>query len=194
VTDRTRWEARYAARAGAPTAEPSRFLIEHRHLLPPGRALDVACGDGRHSLWLARQGFAVDAIDIARAGLSRLAAAARREGLAVSPIQADLEDFPLPASRYTVVVNIRYLQRSLFDALRNAVRPGGVIVFETFLREQARQGHPRNPAFLLEPGELRAQFAEFIPLVDQEGCLETEAGPAFLARLIARRPATSTCD
>lgn len=194
MTDRTRWEARYAARTDAPAAEPSRFLTEHRLLLPAGRALDVACGDGRHSLWLARHGFVVDAIDIALAGLARLAAAARREGLAVRPIHADLEDFPLPTSRYSVVVNIRYLQRSLFSALRQAVRPGGVIVFETFLREQARQEHPRNPAFLLEPGELRAQFAEFIPLVDQEGCLETEAGPAFLARLIARRPASDTCD
>ena len=194
MTDRARWEARYATRADAPATAPSRLLVENRERLPTGRALEVACGDGRNALWIARQGLTVDAIDIASAGLLRLAAAARSEHLAVQPIQADLEQFPLPDSRYAVVVNIRYLQRSLFPALRHAVQPGGVVVFETFLRDQAQFGHPRNPAFLLAPGELRGHFAEFTPLLDQEGCFETESGPAYLARLIARRPITGTCD
>lgn len=194
MTDRAGWDARYAAGRGAVGRTASRVLTEHRHLLPTGPALEVACGDGRNSLWLARQGFAVDAIDASSAGLARLADTARRERLAVQPILADLQDLPLAVERYAVVVNIRYLQRSLFGALRRAVRPGGVIVFETFLREQARLGHPRNPAFLLEPGELRARFAGFEPLIDEEGWLETESGPAFLGRLVARRPAGVTRD
>lgn len=196
MSERDKWEARYAStsRAEERAAAPSRLLVEHRHLLPAGRALDVACGDGRNALWLARQGFAVDAVDVAFAGLARLAAAARREGLVVRPIQADLEQFPLPSDRYAVVVNCRYLQRTLFPALRSAVRPGGVIVFETFLREQARVGHPRNPAFLLEPGELRAEFATFSVLVDAEGCVETDGTTSYLARLIARRRDTGTLD
>jgi SAM-dependent methyltransferase len=195
VSERTRWEARYAARTDAPADAPSSLLTGHRHLLPPaGRALDLACGEGRNALWLARQGFVVDAIDFAFAALSRLGAAARRERLAVHPFQADLEHLSLPDGRYAVVVNIRYLQRSLFAALQRAVEPGGVVVVETFLRDQARLGHPRNPAFLLEPGELRARFAGFTPLVDEEGCFETEVGPAFLARLIARRPHGATGD
>ena len=181
-------------RAEERAAAPSRLLVEHRHLLPAGRALDVACGDGRNALWLARQGFAVDAVDVAFAGLARLAAAARREGLVVRPIQANLEEFPLPSDRYAVVVNCRYLQRTLFPALRGAVQPGGVIVFETFLREQARIGHPRNPAFLLAPGELRAEFATFSVLVDAEGCVETDGTASYLARLIARRRDTGTLD
>jgi 2-polyprenyl-3-methyl-5-hydroxy-6-metoxy-1,4-benzoquinol methylase len=194
VSERDKWEARYASRAEEQAAAPSRLLVEHRHLLPAGRALDVACGDGRNALWLARQGYAVDAIDIAFAGLARLAAAAQREGLVVRPIQANLEEIPLPRDRYAVVVNCRYLQRTLFPALRGAVRPGGVIVFETFLREQARIGHPRNPAFLLEPGELRAEFATFSVLVDAEGCVETDGAASYLARLIARRRDTGTLD
>jgi SAM-dependent methyltransferase len=194
VSERDKWEARYASRAEEQAAAPSRLLVEHRHLLPAGRALDVACGDGRNALWLARQGYAVDAVDVAFAGLARLAAAARREGLVVRPIQANLEEFPLPGDRYAVVVNCRYLQRTLFPALRGAVRPGGVIVFETFLREQARIGHPRNPAFLLEPGELRAEFATFSVLVDAEGCVETDGTATYVARLIARRRDTGTLD
>jgi SAM-dependent methyltransferase len=193
VSDRTTWEARYGA-ADAALKPPSSLLTAHRALLPPGRALDVACGDGRNALWLARQGFAVDAIDLAHVALLRLRAAAQRERLCLQTIQADLLHFPLPAGRYAVVVNTRYLERALFAALRAAVAPGGVIVFETFLREQARLGHPRNPAFLLEPGELRAAFVGFETLVDEEGCFEECGGPAYLARLIARRPGDGARD
>lgn len=188
MSERAKWEARYAGRADAAPDPPADVLTAHRDLLPAGRALEVACGDGRNALWLARQGFAVDAIDVAFAGLARLAAVARREGLPIQAIQADLEHFPLPEGRYAVAVNTRYLQRSLFASLRRAVRPGGVIVFETFLRDQAAVGHPRNPAFLLEPGELRAELAAFERLVDEEGCFAPDGTPTFLARLIARRP------
>lgn len=194
MSDREKWEARYARDAVAGENPPSELLTRHRDLLPPGRALDVASGDGRHALWLARQGYAVDAIDLSHAGLLQLIATARREHLAVHAIQANLEDFPLPSDRYAVVVNTRYLQRSLFAGLQRAVRAGGAIVFETFLREQARIGHPRNPAFLLAPGELRAAFAGFEILVDEEGCFAGAGGPAYLARLIARRPPKGDLD
>src|SRR5215212_5356671 len=122
---REKWEGRYQTRGDAETNPASRFLTAHRALLPSGRALDVACGDGRHALWLARHGFAVDAIDLAYAGLARLTATARREQLVIQSIQANLEQVQLPTARYAVVVNCRYLQRSLFAALRDAVRPGG---------------------------------------------------------------------
>ncbi|MBX3023392.1 class I SAM-dependent methyltransferase [bacterium] len=194
MSDREKWEARYVHAAAAGEHPPSELLTQHRDLLPPGRALDVASGDGRHALWLARQGYAVDAFDLSHAGLLRLLARGRHEHLAIHAIQANLEDFPLPTTRYAVVVNTYYLQRSLFPALRRAVRPGGAIVFETFLREQARIGHPRNPAFLLEPGELRAAFAGFEMLVDEEGCFAGARGPAYLARLIARRPSQGDLD
>jgi SAM-dependent methyltransferase len=183
---RGKWEARYAERDGAARA-PSPLVVEHVDALPIGRALDLACGSGRHALWLARRGWTVDAIDYARAGLETLAAAVRRDALAVHPVQADLEDFPLPVGRYDLVVNVRYLQRTLFDPIKAALRPGGVVVFETFLRDQQQIGHPRNPAFLLERGELAEQFRDFAILAYAEGRFETESGPAYLARLLARR-------
>jgi SAM-dependent methyltransferase len=186
--ERRTWEARYRSGAGDESRPPSRFLAQVLHRLPRGRALDVACGDGRHALHLARHGWAVDAIDIAHGGLARLCAIARREGLAVRAVQADLEAFPLPRDRYDVAVNVRYLQRSLFAPLKTAVRRGGVIVFETFIRDQQQLGHPRNPAFLLERGELAAHFDDLEILVSEEGRCESESGPAFLARLLARRP------
>jgi SAM-dependent methyltransferase len=188
MADRQLWGARYADRADAGGRAPSQFLVAQRHRVPPGRALDLASGDGRHAIYLARHGWAVTAIDFARSALERLAAIARKEGLAIETIQADLEQMPLPRDRFDVVVNIRYLQRSLFEPMKAAVRRGGVIVFETFLKDQQQLGHPKNPAFMLDRGELAHRFGDFEILASEEGRFDTESGPAFLARLLARRP------
>lgn len=187
---RPQWESRYRARTDDAVRPPSQFLVDQRSQLPPGRALDVASGDGRHALYLARRGWAVDAIDFAAAGLARLLSIARRDGLPVAALQADLETFPLPNDRYDVVVNTHYLQRSLFGPLRTALRPGGMIVFETFLRGHERLGHPRNPTFLLDPGELADRFRDFEIVAYHEGRRDTENGPAVLAQMLARRPAS----
>jgi SAM-dependent methyltransferase len=180
------WEARHGASQSSERA-PSAFLVEQVASLPPGRALDIACGAGRHALFLARRGWAVDAIDFARTGLQGVVATTRREQLPIHVVQADLEAFPLPVGRYDLLVNVRYLQRTLFEAMRAAVRPGGVVLFETFLRDQEQLGHPRNPDFLLNPGELAQRFRDFALLAYAEGRFETESGPAYLARMLARR-------
>lgn len=189
MSGRKSWESRYAGRGALPVGAPADLLVRHRDLLPTsGMGLDVACGDGRNALWMARQGLTVDAVDSAFAGLRRLAAAARAECLDIRPVQADLEHFPLSADRYALVVNVRYLQRSMLPALRRAVRPGGIVAFETFLRQQAAIGHPRNPDFLLEPGELGEAFAGFEILVEEERLRDTGGTPAYLASMLARRP------
>jgi len=185
--DRRRWEARYADERRT-TGAPSAFLMRHAALIH-GRVLDVAAGTGRNALFLARRGAVIDAFDISLNGLRTLQTAARSEGLPIRPVQADLEHFPLPADRYDAVINIRYLQRSLFGALQRCVKPGGVILFETFLIDHLAVGHVSNPAFLLEHGELRRAFADCDVLVYEEGQLDTEDAPAHLARLVARRRA-----
>ena len=188
MSDRRDWESRQRARSDGDIRPPSSFLVEQLARLPGGRGLDLASGDGRHALYLARRGWRVEAIDFAHAGLARLLAIGRRDALPLDVVQADLESFRLPRERYDVVVNIRYLQRSLFPALKASVRRGGAVVFETFIRDQRQLGHPRNPAFLLERGELAAHFDGFEVLACEEGRFETESGAAFLARLLARRP------
>jgi tellurite methyltransferase len=185
--DRQRWEERYARGCHSLGEPPSDFLVEHAALFH-GRILDVAAGAGRSAVFLARRGHRVEAIDISLKGLRLLRSMAVRERLDILAVQADLETFPLPLARYDAAVNIRYLQRSLFLPLQRALKPGGVILFETFLIDQQHIGHPHNPEFLLKRGELRAAFAGCEMLVYEEGLFATTP-PAYLARMIARRPA-----
>jgi tellurite methyltransferase len=187
-TDRNRWEERYRARGRHGLDLPSQFLQQHQHHIPAGPVLDIAAGDGRNAIHLARLGYTVDAIDIAFAGLQRIAQIARYEHLPIRLVQADLDDFPLRLDHYAAVINMRYLQRSLFEALKRALRPGGVIIFESFLIDQRFLGHPTNPDHLLQHGELRERLHGLDIIVAEEGRFETESGPAFLARAVARRP------
>jgi SAM-dependent methyltransferase len=182
---RGRWEERYAKPAKAVDA-PSAYLVAHADQIH-GRVLDAAGGAGRHALYLARRGLNVDLIDIAFGGLQRALSVAQLEKLRVRAVQADLEEFPLPSALYDAVVNIRYLQRSLFESLRRTLKPGGMILFETFLIDQQKIGHIHNPAFLLQPGELRSAFAAFEILDYTEGLVDADE-PAYLARMLARRP------
>lgn len=183
LTDQEKWEERYAhAPGGRP---PSLFLRDWAHLLQR-RVLELAAGNGRNSLFLGRRGLQVDAIDISFTALQQLQQQAATEHLPIQCLQADLTCYPLPPQAYDAVVNIRYLQRGLFEPIRQTLRPNGIVLFETFLVDQRALGHPKNPEFLLGRGELRAAFAGFEILHYSEGLEQTERDPAHLARLVAR--------
>ncbi|MBI1813956.1 MAG: class I SAM-dependent methyltransferase [Deltaproteobacteria bacterium] len=186
-SDRERWEARYRDRAARELEPPSLLLVRHQHCIPPGPVLDIAAGAGRNTLYLARAGHPVHAIDIALPALDQISTVARAQRLPVQFVQADLDDFPLPRNHYAAIINIRFLQRTLIPSLKAAVRPGGVVIFEAFLIDQRTIGHPTNPDFLLQHGELAERFADFEILSASEGRCEDEGDPVFLARLVARR-------
>jgi len=172
---------------GSVTPEPARWLVDHAHVLPlTGDALDVACGNGRNAFWLAARGLRTVAIDRDAAAIAGIRETAERQRL---PLRADIADLEtgeatLPVAAYDLIVAVHYLHRPLFPALRAALRPGGILVYETFTRGQAQRGKPTNPAFLLEPGELRALVAPLEVLVEREGDFEGK----MLASVIAVRP------
>jgi tellurite methyltransferase len=153
------------------------------HDAAPRRALDVAMGGGRHALVLARAGFRTFGVDVRLNAVRDAKAAAAGAGLHVIGWCADLTQSPLPESRFDLVVVTRYLQRDLFPALRACVKPGGVVLYETFTTAQRTLGNgPRSPEHLLEAGELRRQFEGFELLCDEE----VSAAEA-VARVAARR-------
>jgi SAM-dependent methyltransferase len=172
------------------TKRPAGWLVAHAHLLAnAGQALDVACGSGRHALWLAERGLMTIALDRDPAAVAELQAEATRRGLPVRAEVADLEDgsFTLGASAFDVAVVVHYLHRPLFPSLVASLRPGGVLVYETFTRDQAARGKPTNPAFLLEPGELLERVRPLEVLASREGEFEGR----MVASVVARRPAVT---
>jgi SAM-dependent methyltransferase len=176
-------------------APPSPFLLERLEAVAAAAALgpvvDVACGAGRHALALARRGTTAVGVDRDGVRLRELARRARRESLPLRLVRADLEAAPsLPwgSSRAGGLLVFRYLHRPLCAALAQSLRPGGLLLYETFTRAQRALGWgPRRDAVLLEAGELPLLFPQLEPLRFEEGTFD-EPEPTALGRLVARKP------
>jgi tellurite methyltransferase len=196
----TEWDARHGDAAQRPVAEPASIVLEWLPLLPKGPALDIACGTGRHALLLAERGGAVTAIDWSPTALDVLAERAAKAKLSVSReniesiskpaprgirlILANLEEIQLPSNSFSLILCFQYLQRSLFPQIVNALRPSGLVLFETFTQAQLNfTGGPRNPEYLLAPGELRTAFPE----LNLQFYRELNAGQG-IASLVAQKP------
>lgn len=180
-TDRERWNARYIA--GDHPALPDAWLLAYGRLLKPthaaARALDLACGTGRHSVWLADLGYSVDAWDISDVALHLL-----EPHPAIAPRQVDLETAHLETNTYDLILDAFFLHRGLLPQMIGALRGGGLLVVRTLLRRAGPDD--RNPAYLLERGELSAVCADLeILLVDENA----EQG---VASIIARKPRQPT--
>ena len=182
------WDERYREGRGMPD-EPSALLVRNRALLPTGgRALDIAMGSGRNALYVASMGFRVTGVDVSTVAIELSRKKAARLGLAVEAIVADLQDYRLPVDTYDLILNFHYLQRSLAGPIVRALKRGGVLVFESFTVDQLQFSYgPKDPAFLLHPGELRETFSELETLLYFEGVIEGDRGPKAVAQLIAKR-------
>ena len=137
-------------------------------------------GRGRHAGVLTAAGFETFGVDLRMDALRE----AKASVPALRAWCADLATYPLPRASFDVIVVARYLQRSLFDALKAAVVPGGVVLYETFTVQQRQLGRgPTSAEHLLEPGELRERFSGFEILAYEE-----VSAPEALARIAARTP------
>jgi SAM-dependent methyltransferase len=165
---------------------PAAWLTEHADLLPPrGTALDVACGRGRHALWLAARGLSVVALDRDADAIRELQAAATTRRLPIVAAVRDLESGSpsLGIDTFDTIVVVHYLHRLLFASLIDALRPGGLLIYETFTQAQARRGKPTNPDFLLQEGELR-RLVQPLEVIDWR---EGEFEGRDVASIVARR-------
>ncbi|MFQ5709388.1 MAG: class I SAM-dependent methyltransferase [bacterium] len=190
-----RWNERYRRKGVAAFGQrPSQWLVSHEPVLeqqPQGWALDLACGNGRNAIYLAKLGFQVDALDVSDVAMQWLSKRVAKAKFPIHPRVVDLQTASLPAEKYQVIVNFNYLQRTLFAPIKKALLPGGLLFFETFTKDQLQiSENGINPAFVLEPNELLRAFLDFRILHYREGIIEKRGGvKKAVASLVARKVA-----
>ncbi len=180
--DRDKWDQRYSQGEPEPS-DPDPLLYSYRHLLTGGRALDIAAGLGGNALFVAEQGYAVDAVDISPVALQRLNQAARVGDLPVNCIEADLDTYPIPEETYDLVLIFQFFAPSLMGSIERCLKHGGLLFHSTFNYRHQSLKPEFCPDYLVPRDGLSPFFTELETILD-----EPEGGPdGNLARLIARR-------
>lgn len=152
-----KWQKRYTADANAPLKPPLEPIVEAITTLKPGKALDLACGPGRHAVWLAKLGWNVDAVDGSSAALDQLRSFAKESNCThkINTTCTDLEVeppvFQVPKEHYDLIINCHFLHRPLFRAIQHGVRKGGYFIGIIHL---ATTTSPNQHSYLVQPGEL----------------------------------------
>ena len=182
LQDRLKWNEKYQT-ANYPE-EPSAILKQNIARVGGKKALDIAAGNGRNALFLANQGYTVDAVDISDAGL-RLFAGRHPN---IQPICADLDRFDIPAHHYDLIVNIKFLNRRLFPYIGEGLVPGGILIFQTFLEApHPAKDQPGCRDYLLRENELLHAFLSLRILFYSEAEQKDNGEISALASLVAAK-------
>jgi SAM-dependent methyltransferase len=186
------WNERYR-RGEHATLEPNHLLVRVAESLTPGRALDIACGAGRHALFLARRGWLVTALDASRVGIEITKERARELKVELDARVADLErnEFEIEGDAYDLIIVFYYLQRDLWPQLRAGLRAGGTLIAAIHLADEDPASETGNPDFLLQPNELRAEFSDWeIVHYHETQLTDEDAGEHHrrTAEIVARKP------
>lgn len=181
--DRERWNEKYRKKQFS--SEPSSIAKKHYALAPIGRALDIATGNGRNAIFLANQGFEVDAVDIADKVLTDLSVRHAN----VRPVCADLDYFDISASRYNLILNIRFLNRRLFPYIQEGLNPGGILIFETYM-DPPPEADPGAFCrdYLLRTNELLHAFLQLDIIFYAEQISDERDDTRRVASLVAMKP------
>src|SRR3989339_648391 len=183
--DKIFWDKKYETEAYIFGKEPVEFLREHIDILPGGKALDIAMGEGRNAVFLAKNGFDVDGCDISETAIKKAQELAKENSVNINAFVADLETYKLPENTYDVIACFYYLQRDLIPQIKQALKPGGMIIYETYTIENWERGleGPKNKDYLLKSNELLNFFRDLKIIYYRELVLNNKkAIPSLIAK------------
>ncbi len=180
--DKQRWNEKYATYPMP--SHSAKILEKYIKFAQKGVALDLACGAGRNSLFMAKQDFMVDAVDISDVALSKIL-----EHKNIKKIEADLDIYNLTKDRYQLIVNCNYLNRRLMSQMRDSLKRGGILIFETFITADGDEyHHPSNEDFLLKVNELLHVFINLdIIYYEEKDEINLRGERVKIASLVAKR-------
>ncbi len=185
-----KWDKNYqSCSSNYPTA--TEVLNQNQHLLPlQGTALDLACGRGANALCLAENGLETTAWDISSTALEQLLLQAKERKLNINTMAKDISAQPPKPSTFDVIVVSRFLDRNLMVHIKNAIKPDGLIFYQTYTKDKANESGPQNPDYLLNKNELLKTFNDWkIIVYREEGSMgKTDKGFRNQAMLIAQKP------
>jgi len=197
--DRDDWNRRYTEKELVWSAEPNQFLVQEISELAPGRAIDLAAGEGRNAVWLAERGWRVTAVDYSRVGLDKARQIAKARGVDVEWVEADLLEFAPQPGGFDLVL-LLYLQlpwnwmRDVVQGAARAVAPGGTFLLVGHDRKNLDHGHggPKDPDVLYTPRELTAELGELqvIEADRRQRSVDTDEGSATAIDCLVRAVAS----
>lgn len=190
-TEREEWVRKWREGEYHGRTKTSALVSAWAHRVPAGRALDLACGNGRNALYLASLGFEVDAVDIAAPALELARKAAQGQGLTVNWIEADLDQHLLPAEMYDLITTSFFINRNLVPRLKDALKPGGLVLHEHHYVTDRDVGGPKDRQFRMRPNELLHLFLDFRVRFYWEGLEEERGRLIAVARMVAQKPPAS---
>ena len=188
-SDQKRWDERFGKKEFALGKEANVFLKRHLSLLPRGKALDIATGEGRNAVFLARHGFDVDAVDISEMGLKKVRKLAKEVGVKIHTLHADLDTYKIGEGQYDLITDFYFLNRSLIPSIKKGIKKGGWVVFETYILEHRSlaTGGPKQLKYFLKSNELLRLFNKFRILRYREGIFRERGRKKAIASLIAEK-------
>ena len=151
LEDKERWNRRHVEKPMRKNVEP--IITKYIDLATKGKALDIACGIGRNTHYLVERGFVVDAVDLSDYALSQV-----QNSKQINKIEVDLDSYNLQKNQYDLIININYLSRRLLPQIKEALKPNGLLIFETFIVAHGDFKQPANPEYLLRVNELLHAF------------------------------------
>ncbi len=188
-SDQRRWDKRFRKKEFALGKKPNSFLKKYIHLLARGKALDIAAGEGRNAVFLAQNGFEVDAVDISEKGLRKARQFAREKGVKINTFSVDLDRFQVEKERYDLIANFYFLKRRLIPRMKKGLKRGGRVIFETYILDHRKlgTGGPKQAKYFLKSNELIRLFNNFRILLYREGIFREGGKRKAVASLIAEK-------
>ena len=184
LKDKEKWDSKYSVSEHITNKRPADWFKNHVGLLKgSGLALDIASGEGRNAVFAAENGYQTLAVDISAPGLKKAQALAEKKGVSIETRVVDLDDWQVSKNIFDLILCFNFLDRRIFSTIKNALRPGGLIIYETFTIDYLKYSNFKRE-WVLEHNELLDIFSEFRIL----GYREIDDNHKAYASLIGMKP------
>jgi len=181
------WDDRYRKGFYDGAKDPHDLLVRYSHLFPGQRVADIAMGSGRDALYLASRGLRVTGLERSREAIGLAGGSIGARGLSVDIVNGDAAALPFKEGSFHGAIVFYFLLREIAPDIAAILNRGGILMYETFLKRQNEVDRPRNPAFLLDDGELLSLFPGFEAIHYDEGVRVHKDKVRATAQLVARK-------